>query len=111
VNAVGALNDLAPICPTPRPNIGRSLNQVNTGRLQVNLSTTAGAFTSITTTGLSNATLEVNGAPLGQGQTAALTGSSTTVFVQRAGAGGPFTARFNIVDGCGAYPLFFGKGS
>jgi hypothetical protein len=111
VNAVGALNALAPVCPTPRPNVGRSLNQVNAGRLQVNLSTTAGAFTSITTTGLSNATLEVNGAPLGLGQTAALTGSSTTVFVQRTGAGGPFTARFSIVDGCGAYPLFFGKGS
>ena len=94
-----------------RTGSNEALNQVNTGRLQVNLSTTAGAFTSITTTGLSNATLEVNGAPLGLNQTAALTGSSTTVFVQRTGAGGPFTARFSIVDGCGAYPLFFGKGS
>jgi subtilisin family serine protease len=109
VNAVGALTGFG--CPTPRPNVGRSLSPVNAGRLQVLLNAGFGSFSSITTTGLSNATLEVNGAPLGLNQTAALTGSSTTVFVQRTGAGGPFTARFSIVDGCGAYPLFFGKGS
>lgn len=99
-----------PVCPTPRPNVGRSLTVVNANRLQVNLSTTAGSFSSITTTGLTNATLEVNGAPLAQGATAPLTGTSTTVFVNRLGPGA-FTARFTIADGCGGYPLFFGRGS
>ena len=108
VNAVGAVGTLS--C-SPRPTIGRSLTTVNAGRLRVILSTSGGAFSSITTTGLRNATLEVNGVSLPQGSTATISGTSATVFVQQTGAGAPFTARFNVVDTCGAYPLFFGKGS
>jgi hypothetical protein len=118
VNAVGALNALAPTTPPPPPpptcpssRITRSVTEVGAGRLQVALSTTSGTFSTISTTGLSNATLEVNGAPLAAGQSATLTGSTTTLFVQRTGGGGPFIARFSVVDGCGTYPLFFGKGS
>jgi subtilisin family serine protease len=118
VNAVGALNALAPTTPPPPPpppcpssRITRSVSEVSAGRLQVALSTTSGSFSTISTTGLSNATLEVNGAPLAAGQSATLTGSTATLFVQRAGGGGSFIARFSVVDGCGTYPLFFGKGS
>ena len=113
VNAVGALNALAPAPPPtcPSTRIGRSLSAVNAGRLQVSLSTTDGSFSSIATTGLSNATLQVNGATLPVGSSATLSGSSVTVFVQRVGGSGSFTVRFNVVDGCGSYPLFFGKGS
>jgi hypothetical protein len=112
VNAVAALNALAPPAPTcPSSRIGRTLSTVTTGRLQVNLTTSVGAFSSVTTTGLSNATLEVNGATLPAGSSVALSGTTATVFVQRSGAGGPFTARFSVMDGCGTYPLFFGKGS
>jgi hypothetical protein len=100
-----------PICPSPRPQVGRSMAQVNANRLQVNLSTTTAGLSSITTTRLSNATLEVNGVLLPVGNTAPLTGTAATVFVNRAAAPGAFTAQFTIVDGCSPYPLFFGKGS
>jgi hypothetical protein len=103
VNAVGALNALAPTTPPPptctSSRITRSVNEVSPGRLQVALSTTSGTFSTISTTGLSNATLEVNGSPLASGSSATLSGSTATLFVQRVGAGGPFTARFTVVDG------------
>jgi subtilisin family serine protease len=104
VNAVGALT-------SPRPNIGRAVIPVNAGRLQVNLTAGAGTFSAISPTGLTNASLEVNGVAVPVNQVVPLTGSGATVFVQRTGASGAFTARFNIVDACGVYPLFFGKGS
>jgi hypothetical protein len=110
-NAVGALNALGPVCPSPRPNIGRAVIPINAGRLQVNLTTTAGGFTAISPTGLTNASFEVNNVTLGVGQVAQLAGPSATFFVQRTGGSGAFTARLNVVDACGTYPLFFGKGS
>jgi hypothetical protein len=90
--------------------VGRSVSLLNANQLQVGLSAGAGAFQSLSVTRLTNATLQVNGTPVGQGANMGLTGSSATLLVEREG-GGPFTAEISVADACGGYPLFFGYGS
>jgi subtilisin family serine protease len=101
-----------PPCPTPRPDLPRSLAPVSAGRVQATVGTGHGGLTSITAIRLTNARVELPGGTLtASGQVLPLNVLSTTFFVQRTGTSGPYTAELSFSDGCGAYPLFFGAGS
>jgi predicted phage tail protein len=85
---------------------------VGDGRLQVTVTSGHVVLTSITATQLTNVRVELPvGTLTANGQSMALNSSSVTFFVQRAGAGGAYTAELRFSDLCGAYPLFFGAGS
>ena len=99
-------------CPTPRPNLPRSVTPVGGGRLQVTVTAGHGALTSITATKLTNVQVQLAGGTLtANGQALPLSTASVTFFVQRTGASGAYTAQLSFSDGCGSYPLFFGAGS
>jgi hypothetical protein len=99
-------------CPSPRPDLPRSLTPVGSGRLQVTVTAGHGSLTSVTATKLTNVQVELPGGTLtANGQSLALSGSSVNFFVQRTGPSGAYTAELSFSDGCGPYPLFFGAGS
>jgi hypothetical protein len=101
-----------PACPSPRPNLARSLAPISSGRIQVTLSSGFGSLGSITATKLTDAQVELQPTTLtSNGQSSSLTGLSKTFFVQRTSPGGSYTAELSLVDACGSYPLFFGAGS